>query len=252
MSALEHAEHIGHADHGAGHGAGHDAHGHFGTYVGITMAILGVLLAFCAAKVGGERTELVQSLVMQQHAHEKYQGLSIKHRVAFLDLQAVHALAGDLGVSSRRELREDLLSMAKTVDDYFEETAAADAWETAFDPAIAAHVKAQEHFELAQLMAEIGIVIASVALLLKKRPAWYLALALGVAAVGTVGVTYQQTHAVVAAAEVKIEEKEAEYHKARAAHKSTEDENRLIAEIRKSVTAAAAAPAGAPTSPKAE
>jgi hypothetical protein len=247
MSALEHAEHIGHA----GHGAGHEGHDHFGTYVGITMAILGVLLAFCAAKVGGERTELVQSLVMQQHAHEKYQGLSIKHRVAFLDLQAVHALAGDLG-ESRHELREDLLSMAKTVDDYLEETAAADAWVGEFDPAIAAHVKAQEHFEIAQLLAEIGIVIASVALLLKKRPAWYLALALGVGALGTVGVTYQQTHAVVAAAEAKIEEREAEYHKVRAAHKSTEEENQLIAQIRKGVTAPVGPKPAAPPSPKGE
>jgi hypothetical protein len=82
----------------------------------------------------------------------------IKHRVAFLDLQAVQALSGDLG-QARHELREALLSMAQTVDDYFEETAAADAWVGEFDPAIAAHVKAQEHFELAQLMAEIGIVM---------------------------------------------------------------------------------------------
>jgi hypothetical protein len=142
--------------------------------------------------------------------------------------------------------------MAKTVDEYLEETAAADAWVGEFDPAIEAHVKAQEHFELAQLMAEIGIVIASVALLLKKRPAWYLALVLGVGAVGTVGVTYQQTHAVVSAAEKKIEEREAEYHKVRAAHKSTDEENQLIAQIRKDVAAPTAPSPVAPTSPKGE
>jgi hypothetical protein len=50
---LEHAEHIshaghgGHGEHGGGHGGqGHDEHGKLGTYIGITMAVLGVVLAF--------------------------------------------------------------------------------------------------------------------------------------------------------------------------------------------------------------
>ena len=33
------------------------------------MALLGVLLAFASAKVGGERTELVKTMVEQQTAH---------------------------------------------------------------------------------------------------------------------------------------------------------------------------------------
>ena len=65
--SLERAEHTGHAGHG-----GHDG-SPLPMRVGITMAILGVLLAFAAARVGYERAELVQYLVEQQHAHAKYQ-----------------------------------------------------------------------------------------------------------------------------------------------------------------------------------
>jgi hypothetical protein len=46
-AALEHSEHIAHA------GLGGDR---LGTYIGVTMAILGVLLAFSSAMVGSERT----------------------------------------------------------------------------------------------------------------------------------------------------------------------------------------------------
>ncbi len=64
MSAREHSEHIAHAGHGD-----HGTDSKLSTHVGITMAILGVVLALCAAKVGAERTELVHSLVEQQNAH---------------------------------------------------------------------------------------------------------------------------------------------------------------------------------------
>ena len=47
------------------------------------------------------------------------------------------------------------------------------------------------------LASEIGIVIASVALLLRRRVAWYLAIALGIASVGMVAFTYAQTSPVV-------------------------------------------------------
>ena len=56
---LEHAEHAAHGGHG-GHG-GHDDHqgAKTGRMIGLTMAILGVMLAFCAAEVGSARSELI-------------------------------------------------------------------------------------------------------------------------------------------------------------------------------------------------
>ncbi|MEO8800799.1 MAG: hypothetical protein ABI551_23110, partial [Polyangiaceae bacterium] len=57
LEQMEHAGHAGHSGHGHGGGGGHDAGGP-GKAIGITMALLGVMLAFCAAMVGSERTEL--------------------------------------------------------------------------------------------------------------------------------------------------------------------------------------------------
>ena len=223
--ALEQSEHISHAGHG-----GHEAHSRLGTYIGITMAMLGVLLAFCSAKVGGERTELVQTLVEQQNAHAKYQAQDIKHRVAYLNLQSAHAM----GAADKK----DLVSMAKTVDRYLEESAAAKEWVEAYEPMITTHVHAQEYFEIAQLCAEIGIVIASVALLMKKRAAWYAALLLGLGAVGTVGYTYQHTNALMTTASHNVEELGTKYRNLRNADKTTAEEKLFTEEILKSAGAA--------------
>jgi hypothetical protein len=237
--ALEHSEHIAHAGGHGGHGDHGAEQGHLGLYIGITMAILGVLLAFCAAKVGAERTELVQTLVEQQNAHAKYQAQDVKHRVAFLQLQAVHAtIAGGANPD-----KKDLAFMADTVDRYLKESAVAKEWVESYEPAIKAHVHGQEHYELGQLLAEIGIVVASVALLLKRKVAWFGALALGLGAVGVTAWTYFGTGSQVHHIEHDIEEKAKIYRDMRNADKTTAQENDLLAEVRKWAGAPAPAPA---------
>ena len=285
---LEHSEHISHAG-GHGHGGGDDK---LGTRVGITMACLGVLLAFCSAKVGGERTELVKVLVEQQHAHAKYQAQDIKHRSAInalrqihseiLDPAAVTALDADLGkleadaapaappvapagsaapaagsaapvaapapkadttsVKAARLVAHQILGalspnrtdaglVADTADRYAAEAAAANDWVESFSPAIDAHVEAQEQYEMAQLFAEIGIVVASVALLMKKKVAWFVALALGLASIVFVGKTYARTSHEVHEAEEKIEHTGKHYRDLRTAGKTTVEDEALSTEI---------------------
>ncbi len=285
---LEHAEHISHANHD------HEEHSKLGTYIGITMAVLGVVLAYCAAKVGAERTELIQALVEQQHAHAKYQAQDIKHRVAVSNLRQLHAeiptaeLAAHLDAELRKiddeaaapqaaaptagaaapkvdkadaaapraegaavaattraaralgrnvaegmtPSKADAAILADNVERYANESKAASVWVEAFDPAIHAHVAAQERFELAQLLAEIGIVIASVALLVKRRLPWFAALGLGVASLGYVGTTLASTGQVVHEAEGKIEELGKEYRDLRTRDKALEADDALIAEVR--------------------
>src|SRR6266852_1905091 len=134
--AMEQTEHISHAAHG------HDEGGHgdprLGPYIGITMAVLGVLLAFCAAKVGGERTELVQALVEQSNAHAQYHAQDVKHRVAVIGLQQVHATAFGSGADTLN--KSDVLGMAGTVERYLKESNLAKNWSASFDPAVLAHV----------------------------------------------------------------------------------------------------------------
>src|SRR5262245_44352097 len=76
---------------GHGHG-GHGGHAGPGKMIGITMAILGVMLAFCAAMVGSERTELIKSTVEQSNKWGVYQAEATKYRVMEADFEMLHAL----------------------------------------------------------------------------------------------------------------------------------------------------------------
>jgi hypothetical protein len=280
MGAHEALEHAEHAAHGSEHG------GKLGMWIGITMATLGVLLAFAAAKVGGERTELVQELVAQQHAHAKYQAQDIKHRVAANSLRQVHAAIptgtaataldgelkkieqdllakaapGDAAARSSvdavravtqsmlRQLapnKEDAALLATAVERYRHESQVAKDWVESFDPIIAAHAHAQERYEIAQLFAEIGIVVASIALMMKRRTVWLVAIALGVVSVGFIGTTYAATGSAVHAAEAKVHEKSAAYRDLRSRGSLEESDQALIDDIR-AWTGTRAAPAPAP------
>lgn len=229
--ALEHAEHAAPAGHGGdNHGKGNK----LGTFIGLTMGLLGVLLALAAAKVGGERTELVESMVEQQSANSRYQSQDVKHRMAFLVLSQVHATmpsAAELAAGAKSPDKKDIIELGQTVQRYLAEAGLAKTWVESYDPAIKAHLAAQEHYEVGQLLAEVGIVLASIALLMQRKAAWFIAIALGVGAVSIIVMTYVHTHKVVHAAEAKIEETGTAYRDARNANKTTAAENALVADV---------------------
>jgi hypothetical protein len=186
--ALEHAHHVAHSD--GGHGGGHDHGGgdKLSRWVGITMATLGVVLAFAAARVGAQRTELVQALVDQQHAHAKSTSHDIKHRVAMMLLRQFHA---DADVNHTNPT--DVLAMINAAERYGDEANRAEHWMDSYDELIEAHMKGQEDYELAQLAAEVGLVIASIALLLKRMLPWLVSVGLGIVAIGILALTYFRT-----------------------------------------------------------
>jgi Domain of unknown function (DUF4337) len=228
--------------------AGHGGHGHGkggpGKQIGITMAILGVMLAFCAAMVGSARTELIATMVEQSNKWGVYQAEAMKYRVMAADLEMLHAItpsAEELNkfetnlktvraVSGRgddedtqelkaaielatRELA-DVLTPDKEDEDHFKRLSAhyehdlKEAKEDAecYEPAIKAHSDAAEGYEHAQLAAEVGIVIASIALLLGSRRVWLVAVVLGLGCAGTIAYTYVDTRARLTAALHQIEE----------------------------------------------
>ena len=76
----------------------------------------------------------------------------------------------------------------------------------AYDGAIEAHQEAAEWYERAQLCAEIGIVIASIALLLGSRPVWAVSTVIGLAGAAIIAMTYVHTGQQLAQAERKIED----------------------------------------------
>lgn len=238
--ATEVLEHAGHAGHAGGHGGSGDR---FPILVGITMALLGVLLAFASAKVGGERTELVKTLVEQQNAHAKYQAQDIKHRTAVISLRQLHANLPDLpkatataqrapGVTDKNIPRaEDMIAIAKTVNRYYGESKAAKEWVEAYDPITVAHLEGQERYERAQLIAEFGIILASIALLLRLRTAWFVAVILGISSLVYMGTTYRHLSHEVAEAEEKVEHLGKAYRDLRNAGKMTAMDQALVDEV---------------------
>jgi len=249
--ATELLEHMEHAGHGGHHG---DAHKGPGKKIGITMALLGVMLAFCAAMVGSERTELIETMVEQANRWGIYQAETTKLRVIEGDLEVLRALTPskeeaaklDATLRAKRapngkaddedtaEIKDliasslddtaDLLSPDKEDITHFEQLAkryARDVKEAkedaeAYEGAVQAHQRGAEFYERAQLAAEIGIVIASVALLLASARIWMVSVLCGAIGLGVIGYTYSTTHAALAEAEKKIEEaakREAEMEK---------------------------------------
>src|SRR4051812_24800203 len=92
---LEHMEHAAHSG-GGGHGHGGGDHGGKpgpGKQIGVTMAILGVMLALCAAMVGSQRTELIRAMVEQSERFGLYQAESMKFRVVEADIEMLKAIS---------------------------------------------------------------------------------------------------------------------------------------------------------------
>jgi hypothetical protein len=235
-------EHIEHAK-GDGHGHSGEKHGS-SKAIGITMAILGVMLAFCAAKVGAARTELIATMVEQSNRFGLYQTESMKLRVIEADLEMLHAITpskaemskfeGQLKTVRRvsgkgddedtQELKAaielatkelaDVLTPDPEDETHFQALARRFAHDTAeakedaecYEDKIRTYSDASEWYERAQLCAEIGIVIASVALLLGSRMIWYAALVFGIGCAGIIGRTQMHTSAALDRAEKKIVE----------------------------------------------
>jgi hypothetical protein len=239
---VEDMERVAHADHQHGASAG------IGKSVGITMAILGVLLALSSALVGGQRTELIATMVEQANAGTKFQALSTKYRVLLAQLQQLHSLmpdperfkewdeesrklqgqisSADLGriariirfenaknLGAEIPTQDDLLQFATRISALEKEQEAAREWTESFNSAIAAHTRAAEHYEWSQLSSEIGIVIASIALLFSNRKAWFASVGLGVATVVIAGITFVATTAQLRSAEKSIEESKAQFER---------------------------------------
>lgn len=242
LEKMEEAGHAEHHDHGAG------LRGGIGKFVGLTMAILGVLLALSSAMVGSARTHVIATMVEQTNTSLQYQSISTKHRMLQAQLLSLHALMPDqkqfdaleheltdlerdvknpetaktiraVRLEAKKILntvtpnRPDVLRFAELVRKYDRERQAARDWAVSYEDAIEADAHAAEHFEWGQLAAEIGIVLASIALLLQNKQAWVLSIALGVASIGLVGWTYATARGIRQPAEAKIEETKAHFIK---------------------------------------
>src|SRR5581483_2510348 len=188
---LEHAEHASHA-------GGH--HTSNNRLFGVTMALIGVLIAFCAAMVGSERNELTRAMIKQTQAHSDFTAASTKYRLVLIELEKQHAR-----VASARDQAGGWSPVKRFVElaaDYGDERGLSKNWADSYEPLVEAHFDAAEGYEHAQLLAEIAIVLASLGVLLASRTAWLISLVLSAICVLQVGRTYFPTrHEVMEAGE---------------------------------------------------
>jgi hypothetical protein len=266
------SEHIEHAGHEPGHQGGGLAR-----YIGLTIAMLGVLMAVCAAEVGAARTELIATMVNENGAKGEYQTVSTKYRTLQAVLQHLHASMPDLElmVKTDKELEpitssvknsnsesahgirvtrletkkvlsaviptgEDVLSLIKLVEGYEEQAEAAKEWSESYHDAIKVHESSAKYFEIAQVAAEIAIVIASVGLLLSAqkmfaRGAWVVAIVLGVTSMTLFGGTFSINYMRLHNAEHKIEESLEHYKGMIAKHDDVKNDHELIEQTKKAV-----------------
>jgi hypothetical protein len=89
-------------------------------------------------------------------------------------------------------------------------------------------MEAQEEFEHGLLLAEIGIVIASIALLMKRREVWIVSLVLGVGCVFILSRTLLHVSHEVKESERVIATTKAKYEELRGKNKTTEEEEKLV------------------------
>ena len=230
MSAHEALEHAEHAAHAGGHSHANPEgkpHGP-GKLIGLTMALIGVLIAFCAALVGGERNELTRSMIEQTQAHSDYSSASTKFRLIMLELEkqrgAMVASANAGGAASNPVLPRFL----RLYTDYSKERALSKDWSDSYDPMVQAHFEGAEGYEHAQLIAEIGIVLASLGVLLNSRSSWLISVVLAVVSVVQIGRTELRTRHEVTEATEHVHHSAEAYHELRKAHTGANEDERTV------------------------
>ena len=250
LEEMEHAAHAGHDDHGHGGGHGDDkGKKSIGKFVGMTMAMLGVLMAICSALVGMARTDLIATMVEKSETNNRAQTVAAKYRLMESQLQSTHAFlqtdpdgakkraselddiekanANSPSSPAMRVTRlesailmdavlpstDDVVAMAKTTKRYKAEREAADKWAESYEDKVSAWEETGQRYEFAQLAAEIGVVLASIALLLQSRLAWSGSITLGLASVALILFTYSTSHSKIHKADDEIVEAHEAYDK---------------------------------------
>jgi hypothetical protein len=225
---LERAEH---AAHSGGHGD-HGSHKGSAKLIGLTMALIGVLIALCAAMVGSERNELTKAMILQTQAHSDYTSASTKFRLVMLDLENLRGAQATAGNAAPGAQASPVLErFIRLYMDYSTERALSKTWADSYQPLVEAHFEAAEGYEKAQLIAEIGIVIASLGVLLASRTAWVISILIASLSIGQLGRTLVHTRSSVGSDEVKVEKAEEAYQDLRKAHSGANEDEKTVDQL---------------------
>jgi hypothetical protein len=198
-------------------------------HVGLTIALIGVLIALCAAMAGSEQNELTRSMMEQTQANSDYSGASTKFRTVMVELEKLRheSSLGSVDAGFVPELKR----LLRLYLDYSRERDFAKQWVDSYQPAVEAHFDAAQGYDNAQLFAEIAIVIASLAVLLSNRPAWLISIVLAVICIGMLTSAFLKTRHSVAHAVGNIRQAENAYQQVRKSHLGASGDERTLEEL---------------------
>jgi hypothetical protein len=198
-------------------------------HVGLTIALIGVLIALCAAMAGSEQNELTRSMMEQTQANSDNSGASTKFRTVMVELEKLRheSSLGSVDAGFVPELKR----LLRLYLDYSRERHFAKQWVDSYQPAVEAHFDAAQGYDNAQLFAEIAIVIASLAVLLSNRPAWLISIVLAVICIGMLTSEFLKTRHSVAHAVGNIRQAENAYQQVRKSHLGASGDERTLEEL---------------------
>jgi hypothetical protein len=201
-------------------------------HIGLTMALIGVLIAFCAAMVGSQRNELTRTMIEQTQAHSDYSSASTKFRIVMIELERLRgASSAPLSDAPNASQLPGLKRFLRLYLDYSKERTFAKTWADSYQPEIDAHFGAAESYEKAQLVAEIGIVIASLAVLLSNRLAWIVSIVFAALCVAMLGKTSLATRNTVIQTTDAIRQTEHAYKELRKAHLAANEDETTVDQL---------------------
>ncbi len=171
-----------------GHGAEvelpHDEHDPFVKRIALCVAIYAVILAIAGAGGKNAGKDMISEQIEASNRWAQYQAKSVREAIYINDLEKyeLEKEKGGMSPESESKLVKSMERVKKKTEDYKKDKeeikAKAEGHEAARDKA---HKK-DSYFDFAELLLQIAIVLASVAMLSKTR--WSFLLSLALVAVG--------------------------------------------------------------------
>lgn len=193
--------------------------------IGVYLGLLAVLIALCAVMGHTEQNLMTQAMVSQSRATSKEVAASVKYRLVLSELSQLGWLPKD---QRDPKLVSHYLDLYK---DYLKEREVAHELSEALDPSIESHFEATDEFELAQLIAEIAIAIASFSLILHNRYVWYVSVVFSVLSIAAFSYTKHHTGKANAVINKNISVLEKEYKDLRVNHQSREGDSLILSKF---------------------
>ena len=221
---MDHTEHIHHTGHDSGNRQ-------FTKFMGVTIAIIGVLIALCGDLESNQKDDFIRSMIDQSRVHANYASYSVKYRMIMMEMEkarvAVSPASGG-GIADSKKLPIELNRLLGLYSYYSKERKLALEWSESYDALITAHFDAASGYEKAVLLAEVGIVLASLGILFSSRIAWIASIVLALLCFAQASFTWVHSTKTIHSATAGVTEAEATFKDLRKDHLETHEDEMTV------------------------